>query len=267
MAGFDYHLSSRQIHGKVPQAQKDSIVHVRTFSNPDELSSTAAALWLAGLRSRPDRKIPYCVALSGGRITTDFFEEIVKQANQGGSDSIFDNVHFFWADERCVPPTDPESNYAMARELLFEPLKIPEDQIHRLRGEGPEPEALQEAVSAICKVAPMSNGQPVLDIVFLGMGENGHIASLFPEESEQEMNNPAIYRAVTTVKPPPRRMTLGYAAIAAAREVWVLISGKGKEEALKKSLLPTGVTPLGRVMSLRKETTIYTDVQTDLENL
>ena len=266
MAGFDYHLSSRQMHGKVPQAQKDWIVHVRTFSGPDELSSTAAALWLAGLRSRPDRKIPYCVALSGGRITTDFFEEIVKQANQGGSGSIFDNVHFFWADERCVPPTDPESNYAMARELLFEPLKIPEVQIRRLRGEGPEPEVLREAIGDICRLAPVSNGQPIIDMIFLGMGENGHIASLFPEESEQEMNNPAIYRAVTTVKPPPRRMTLGYSAIAAAREVWVLISGKGKEEALKMSLPPTVSTPLGRVISLRKQTTIYTDIQTGLKN-
>jgi 6-phosphogluconolactonase len=265
MAGFDYHLSSGQIHGKVPQAQKDWIVQVRTFSDSDQLSSIVAALWLAGLRSRPDRKIPYCVALSGGRITTNFFEEIVKQANQGGSGSIFDNVHFFWADERCVPPTDPESNYAMARELLFEPLKIPEGQIHRLRGEGPELEALGEAVGAISKVAPMSNGQPVLDMVFLGMGENGHIASLFPEESEQEMNDPAIYRAVTTIKPPPRRMTLGYGAIAAAREVRVLISGKGKEEALKQSLPPAATTPLGRVMSLRKQTTIYTDVQTGLK--
>jgi 6-phosphogluconolactonase len=80
------------------------------------------------------------------------------------------------------------------------------------------------------------------------------------------MNNPAIYRAVTTVKPPPRRMTLGYSAIAAAREVWVLISGKGKVESLKLSLPPAATTPLGRVMSLREQTTIYTDVQTGPKN-
>jgi 6-phosphogluconolactonase len=239
------------------------------FAAPADLAKQAARQWLEELRERSEKlnNAPYTVALSGGRITKDFFQEIVAQVheNSGGLERVFDGVHFFWADERCVPPTDPESNYAMARELLFEPLKIPEDQIHRLRGEGPEKEALQEAVSAICKVASMSNGQPVLDMIFLGMGENGHIASLFPEESEQEMNNPAIYRAVTTVKPPPRRMTLGYSAIAAAREVWVLISGKGKEEALKMSLPPTVLTPLGRVMSLRKQTTIYTDVQTGLK--
>jgi 6-phosphogluconolactonase len=240
------------------------------FVSPAELAKESARQWLEELRERSGKTNgpPYSVALSGGRITKDFFQELVTQVrgNSGSFGRAFDGVHFFWADERCVPPTDPESNYAMARELLFEPLKIPEAQIHRLRGERPEPEALREAVSAICKVAPMSNGQPVLDMIFLGMGENGHIASLFPEESEQEMNNPAIYRAVTTVKPPPRRMTLGYSAIAAAREVWVLISGKGKEESLKLSLPPAATTPLGRVMSLREQTTIYTDVQTGPKN-
>jgi len=238
------------------------------FATPAELAKESARQWLEELCERAGKSntAPYSVALSGGRITKDFFQELATQVrgDSRGFGRVFDTVHFFWADERCVPPTDPESNYAMARELLFEPLKIPEGQIHRLRGEGPEPEALSEAISAICKVAPMSNGQPVLDMVFLGMGENGHIASLFPEESEQEMNNPAIYRAVTTVKPPPRRITLGYGAIAAAREVRVLISGKGKEEALKMSLPPMVATPLGRVMSLRKQTTIYTDVQTGL---
>lgn len=240
------------------------------FGTPADLAKEAARQWLEELRehSTKSNNTPYTVALSGGRITKGFFQELVAQVreNSAGLGRVFDRVHFFWADERCVPPTDPESNYAMARELLFEPLNIPEDRIHRLRGEGLEKEALQEAVSAICRLAPMANGQPVLDMIFLGMGENGHIASLFPEESEQEMKNPAIYRAVTTVKPPPRRMTLGYEAIAAAREVWVLVSGKGKEEALKMSLPPTVSTPLGRVISLRKQTTIYTDVQTGLKN-
>jgi 6-phosphogluconolactonase len=239
------------------------------FGSPAELAKKAASQWLDELRARSknNSNATYSVALSGGRITKTFFEEIVGQvaANSRELGRVFDRVHFFWADERCVPPTDPESNYAMARELLFEPLKIPENQIHRLRGEGPETEALPEAISDICKWAPMSNGRPVLDMVFLGMGENGHIASLFPEESEEEENNPAIYRAVTTVKPPPRRITLGYGAIAAAREVWVLISGDGKKEALKMSLPPNGTTPLGRVMSLRAETTIYTDVETGLK--
>jgi 6-phosphogluconolactonase len=232
------------------------------YKDTTALARDAAGRWLEQLRARTGKTggAPCTVALSGGRITTTFFDAIVGQSGPGGPGDLFENVHFFWADERCVPPTDPESNFALAQEHLFGPLKIPDTQIHRLRGEAPEALALKIAVSEICGLAPMSNGQPVLDMIFLGMGENGHTASLFPEETEEQKNNPAIYRAVTTVKPPPRRITLGYAAIAAAREVCVLISGAGKEEALKMSLPPDSSTPLGRVLTMRKQTTIYTDV-------
>lgn len=239
------------------------------FNNAADLAKQAAAQWLNQLKDRASKSdnVPYTVALSGGRITKNFFEEIVGQTRKSPDDlgHVFGRVHFFWADERCVPPGDPESNYAMARELLFNPLKIPDAQIHRLRGEGPEPEALKEAIGDICRLAPMVNGQPMLNMIFLGMGENGHIASLFPEESEAARNDPAIYRAVTTVKPPPRRITLGYAAIAAAREVRVLISGGGKEEALRETLPPIGTTPLARLMGLRKQTLLYSDVKTGVK--
>ena len=229
----------------------------------DELASAAASQWLSQLAARKragqtDRN--YTVALSGGRIAKTFFEEIVRQA-KATPDGLFQNVHFFWADERCVPPSDPESNYAIARQLLFEPLKIPAAQIHRLRGEGPEPLALREAVHDILNAAPVVNGQPVLDVVFLGTGEDGHVASLFPGEPEAVMNDDAVYRAVTAVKPPPRRMTLGYKAIVAAREVWVLVSGAGKEKSLGESLSPGGKTPLARVIARRTETKIFSDVK------
>jgi len=225
-----------------------------------ELARAAAADWMAWLRDTQKRKAGkdrIRVALSGGRITKDFFAEVVKLGSEQG---LYQNVHFFWADERCVPPTDPESNYAMAKELLFGPLKIPDAQIHRLRGEEVEAVALSEAASAICEQTPLENGQPVLDLIHLGMGEDGHTASLFPGESPEAINNPAIYRAVTAVKPPPRRFTLGYSTIAAAREVWALISAKGKEAALKETLSSAGKTPLARVLQMRSQTRIYTDV-------
>ncbi len=229
------------------------------------LAKAAAADWLRQLQinsGKPGNN-PYTVALSGGRIAKTFFTEIARQAGAtpDAGKSLFQRVHFFWADERCVPPSDPESNYAIARELLFAPLKIADAQIHRLRGEGPESLALSEAVSDICGVAPVLKGQPVLDMVFLGTGEDGHVASLFPGEPEAVMADSVVYRAVTAVKPPPRRMTLGYAAIAAGVEVWVLVSGKGKEKALAESLSATGKTPLARVLRQRGQTKILTDVE------
>ncbi|HZV33863.1 MAG TPA: 6-phosphogluconolactonase [Verrucomicrobiae bacterium] len=232
------------------------------FRTADELASAAASQWLNKLQehqAKPNHR-QYNVALSGGRVAKNFFSEIVRQAARmpGG---LFDGVHFFWADERCVPPDDPESNYNIARELLFEPLKIPTRQIHRLRGEGPEGLALREAVDDILNAAPVAKGQPVLEMAFLGMGEDGHVASLFPGEPEEVVKDEAVYRAVTAVKPPPRRITLGYAAIEAALEVWVMVSGAGKEMALRESLSPTGKTPMARVLQSRTQTKVFTDVK------
>jgi 6-phosphogluconolactonase len=234
-----------------------------SFPSADDLAKSVATQWLEQLAERkgkPPRQ--YNVALSGGRIAKTFFSEIERQAAHMPED-LFEGVHFFWADERCVPPGDPESNYSIAHQLLFEPLGIPTAQIHRLRGEGPEPLALQEAVDDILNAAPVVRGQPVLEMVFLGMGEDGHVASLFPGEQEKVVNDEAVYRAVTAVKPPPRRMTLGYAAIEAATEVWVMVSGAGKEKALRESLSPTGKTPLARVLQKRPETKVFTDVKAD----
>src|SRR5882724_1452864 len=183
------------------------------FPTDDELAKGAAAGWLAALRQRKSSTVPYTVALSGGRIARKFFSEIVGLAKPDGDDSsskaLFQNVHFFWGDERCVPPADPESNYGAASELLLKPLGIPRAQIHRVRGEEPEPLALRDAVSGICTVAPVVNHQPVLDLVILGMGGGGHVPSLLPGESDKVIKRSDIYRGVTAVKAPPRRITLG----------------------------------------------------------
>ena len=94
------------------------------------------------------------------------------------------------------------------------------------------------------------------------MGEDGHVASLFPGEPNVLISDKAIYRAVkNSPKPPLNRVTLGYAAIAAARQVWVLVSGAGKEAALRESLDVNGCTPLARVTKFRTQTRIFSDFQ------
>ena len=242
-------------------------LELHTLPDDATLARQAASRWLGDLRMHRKNDTTgsaYCVALSGGRIARNFFSEIAKQG--AGERPLFDIVHFFWADERCVPPTDPESNYAIAKELLFDPLKIPEAQIHRLRGEENETLALHDALENITKwgTPEKGGGEPIFDMIFLGMGEDGHVASLFPEESEAEMADPAFYRAVTTTKPPPRRLTLGYGPIINALQVWVLVAGAGKQGALKESLSRSGKTPLARVLKQRGKsgiTEIFSDVQ------
>src|SRR6185312_17568549 len=111
------------------------------------------------------------------------FASAVEQAKT--RNISFECVHFFWVDERCVPSTDPESNFKMANDLLFAPLKISEKQIHRIRGEESPEAAVKVAEEEFQQFASHnSENQPVLDLIFLGMGEDGHVASLFPNHTE-----------------------------------------------------------------------------------
>ncbi len=230
--------------------------------DPTSLRQAAAGRWLAELAVSPPQASPYCVALAGGRINQGFFSAVAASARS--CQQSLAGIHFFWGDERCVPPGHPDSNFALANEFLFVPLGIPEQQIHRLKGEDPPEFAAAEAEAELRRFAPLNAvGQPVFDLILLGMGEDGHVASLFPGETEATMANPDVYRVVTASKPPPRRITLGYAALAAARQVWVLASGPGKAAALGKSLPPEGTTPLARLLQMRTHTLVFTDLKTN----
>lgn len=230
---------------------------LRQFSGAEPLADAAAADCLRAVQA-PHAAPHFSLALSGGRIARNFCSALARLCVNRGS---LARVAFFWSDERCVPPENEESNFRLANEALLRPLEIPGSQIHRIRGEIDPAEACTRAVSELTEIVGQGpSSQPVLDLVLLGMGEDGHVASLFPGEPEGEMADAAVYRCVTAVKPPPLRITLGYGAISAARDVWVLASGAGKAEALRESLRSRGGTPLARVLRLRASVRIYTDI-------
>ncbi|HEX7619404.1 MAG TPA: 6-phosphogluconolactonase [Verrucomicrobiae bacterium] len=237
-------------------------VELISFTNADELAARAAGAWLDEIESANRAGKMHCVALSGGRITQKLFAATVKQA--AVRKISFERVHFFWADERCVPPTDPESNFKPANELLFAPLEIPSSQIHRIRGEDSPQIAVKLAEEELRRFAPDKDGQPMLDLIFIGMGEDGHVASLFPDSLFQKLDSAVSFLAIeNSPKPPPRRISLRYAAIAAAKQVWVLVSGAGKEAVLRDSLRPGGQTPLARVIQSRSRTRIFSGIRLD----
>jgi 6-phosphogluconolactonase len=229
------------------------------FASADDLARAAASAWLDEIEAAARAGSTHCVALSGGRITQKFFTATVTQAQ--ARNVAFDAVQFFWADERCVPPIDPESNFKLADELLFAPLKISSEKIHRLRGEDPPPAAVRLAEAELRRIASKNHEQqPVLDLIFLGMGEDGHIASLFPNASAKIMDTRVPFLVVeNSPKPPPTRISLSYQTIIAAKNIWILISGAGKSAALRESLSSTGQTPLARVIASRP-VTIFSDI-------
>jgi 6-phosphogluconolactonase len=230
------------------------------FPDASSLAQFVAERWLNEVQDASARGDAFFVALSGGRIAKGLFLSAARTALERSIS--FEHVHFFWADERCVPPGDPESNFALAWQNLLLPLGIQTDRIHRIPGEGPPDSAAAKAEDEIKRViSRKAEGFPVLDLVLLGMGEDGHVASLFPNDSADAASNPAIYLHVIGPKAPPHRITISYEMIAAGRQVWVLASGIGKEEALQNSLGETRITPLARVLRMRGKTLIYTDLK------
>ncbi len=233
-------------------------VEMQFLSGELEVAQKAARDWSALATSSTN---PDLAAFSGGRIATAFFEAITQEARRSGT--TLSNVHFFWADERCVPPDSADSNFRLARESLFEPMAIAPENIHRLKGELDAGEGAAQGNREIGRIAPKNaGGIPVLDVIFLGLGENAHTASLMPNAPPHVNNCQDAYVHVdNSPKPPPRRITLTYAGIAAAKEVWALVSGVGKDEALRESLRTGSTAPFARVLQSRARSRIYTDIR------
>jgi 6-phosphogluconolactonase len=229
----------------------------RFFPTDGELAQAAAKEWLHLAASR--FALGHSVALSGGRIAPTFFSAVVEEARQ--LKFAFNHVHFFWADERCVPPDDAESNFRVANESLFQPMAIVLDRIHRIKGELGGPKAVELANADLQRLPVSEEGMPVVDLVFLGIGTNGHTASLMPNAPPEveEGRGPYLY-VENSPTPPPQRVTLSYQAIWSAKHVWALVAGEGKEEAIRESLRTGARTPFGRVLEGRKETKIFSSV-------
>jgi 6-phosphogluconolactonase len=234
---------------------------VVSFASDDALAASVADAWLAELENAFKQGRNHLVALSGGRITKKFFTNLVERCRSGFEP--LRSVHFFWADERCLPPDDPESNFRLANELLFAPLAINLGQIHRIQGEVSPEAGARIAIQEMRQISGVPEpGLPVLDCILLGMGEDGHVASLFPGDSVTESDQLSVFLSVeNSPKPPAQRVSLGHGVISAAREVWVLASGTGKQAALRESLSASGQTPLARVIQRRKQTRIFSDIQ------
>lgn len=228
------------------------------FPDAETLGATVAAEWCQQLAAAKAAGRVHTIALSGGRISAHVFAAVCRLAATHPPD--WSPARIFWADERCVPPEHPDSNFLAARGGLLDPLRIPSAQVHRIRGEADPATAAAEAASALRAATDCAaEAMPVIDIVLLGMGEDGHVASLFPGQDAVLADETSVFLPVFySPKPPPVRVTLGMGALVATREIWVLISGAGKEQALAESLTPAGSTPLARLLQRRAFTRILT---------
>jgi 6-phosphogluconolactonase len=183
----------------------------------------------------------FLVALAGGSTPREAYGLLASDEMVSWVD--WSRVHLFWGDERCVPPEHPDSNYRMARQTLLDRVPLPGENVHRIRGEllperaADEYERELRALAAEQARPDTSGGDEVLrvDLVLLGMGEDGHTASLFPGTAAMEERS----RWVVAQRGPAAgawRVTLTPVVINAAANIAIVVSGSGKAERLRQAL-------------------------------
>jgi 6-phosphogluconolactonase len=208
---------------------------VTVCPSPEELASAAAdELCASAARAIAQRGICY-IALSGGETPRMIYAIL---AGQGFSSRVdWEHVHLFFGDERMVPPGDAASNYGMAQRELIQYLPIPAGNVHRIQGETPAPDAAHEYEMELDRV--FNAGMPRFDVIMLGLGEDGHTASIFPGTT-------AVVERVRKVlgcfvpQLGSWRVTLTLPVILNAREIMFVVAGKRKARIVG-TLLPAGV--------------------------
>jgi 6-phosphogluconolactonase len=201
----------------------------RISETPEQLARQAAD-WIVEQASKPVPQFALC--LSGGETPKRLYELLATPAYQARIP--WDRTHCFWGDERVVPHDDPQSNYHMAWEALLRHVPIPAENIHAIPTEHMSPAAGAAAYATTLKrfygADTLDSRRPLFDITLLGLGEDGHTASLFPGSP-----NPAeAERWVVPVvgETPPDRITLTYPVLASSRVTAFLVAGESKREAL-----------------------------------
>jgi 6-phosphogluconolactonase len=207
---------------------------VEIHASPADLARAAAVLFAERASAAVSARGRFSAALSGGRTPEALYTLLAKAPF--ASQIPWERVHLFWGDERCVPPDHGDSNYRLARERLFDHVPVPPANVHRIRGEM-DPVAAAALYEGELREFFGQHGQPcpAFDAVFLGLGEDGHTASLFP-------GSPAIRESVRRVSAQyvdaqkGWRITLTPPAINAARLAVFVVSGKSKAAAVRDVL-------------------------------
>ncbi len=219
---------------------------IEICASADEAAARVAELFLDAARTAQADRGSFTVALSGGTSPIPFFHRLACEASNSGVD--WSAVHVFWADERCVHPDHAESNFRLADELFLSRLPTPGATVHRVPGELPPDEAARRYEEELERFFPGME-MPVFDLILLGVGNDGHTASLFPGRvPDGFVGRKAV--AVYVEKLKSHRVTLTLPVINNARHVVFLATGAGKARIVAEVLKGTGGAdyPAGKIV-------------------
>lgn len=196
---------------------------IRIFPDSQELARVVAKDWVAATHSDSNR--PLCVALSGGKTPQPLFRELSRPAIIRSI--AWDRVHIFWGDERCLPPDHPDSNFKMAWDGLLKLVPISREQIHRIRGEADPFEESIRYAAEIQETLESKENLPCFDWILLGLGTDGHTASLFPGV-DRETESSGLCTVVQHPETGQNRISLTLDMINRAHRITFLVTGMDK---------------------------------------
>ena len=218
----------------------------RVMADAESLIDAATVQFIASARAAIAKRGVFHVALAGGSTPKGLYQ---KLATAPYSEQIdWSRVHLFFGDERCVPATHDDSNYKMATQAMIEHIAIPAENVHRMETEAGD--AAEVAIRYAATMERVLQGQP-LDLVLLGLGPDGHIASLFPETDALKVTD-SLTASLYVEKFSSWRVTMTYPVINSARQVIVFIAGQAKAAIVQditsdavKGLPVQGLAPKG----------------------
>ncbi len=209
---------------------------VQVVEDADALSRAAAAAIFGQITETLQEKEFFTIALSGGSTPKLLFSLLASDASFRGQVE-WDKIHFFWGDERHVPPDHPESNYRMTKEAMLSRVPVPEENIHRIRAEDPDASKVAEEYEhGLISFFKLGEGElPCFNCVLLGMGPDGHTASLFPGTAALNEQKRLVV-ANWVEKFQAYRITMTAPVLNNAEDIIFLVSGEEKAETLREVL-------------------------------
>jgi 6-phosphogluconolactonase len=226
-----------------------SEIVTETYLDADELAAAAGARLVGAITSAIANRGEAAIVLTGGTVGIKLLRHVVGF----GTDIDWSKVQLFWGDERFVPAADEERNLKQAHEALLESIDIPSANVHAMAAsDGEFGDAIDEAAAAYEKLLPAE-----FDVHLLGMGGEGHINSLFPDTAAVRETTRLVVAVTDSPKPPPRRITLTLPAVALAREVWLVVAGSEKAEAVAAALGGAAAVDVPAAGAVGKEKTVW----------
>lgn len=239
---------------QVSSAEKRVVVE----ATPAAVASRVADRFLARVRARTRNGRIAHIALTGGSMGGAVLR--TAAADPRVSEIDWSLVHFWWGDERFVPRDDPDRNALQSRRALLDHIPVPSENVHEVAGSDSGLTLDESAAAYAADLARYSTDEhpwPSFAVCFLGVGPDGHIASLFPDRDEVTVTDAAALPVRNSPKPPPERVTLTRPVLNSSKRVWLVLTGADKASALGLALVSASYTSVPAAGAKGRKRTVF----------